>query len=407
MQPIKAFNYSDRFPDYIPLVGSAFSKDHPDAIPLSFGFPAPETFPIQVLTDASTKALQVEGGRSLQYTGSDGREKVVDWIKYRSRLRAIEVETDNILVTSGSMQAIDLATRTLTNEGDEIWLEAPTFFGATRIFRLAGAALRTFPVDEDGVDVDAIEAALVDAVNNDKQLPKMIYCMPNYHNPTGVNLSIERRKRLAKLAYQYNFYILEDDAYVDLNFSNIHVPSIYSFAQERVIYLSTFSKIIAPGIRVGWAIANQHVISKMKVLKVDGTTSVFVQEIVANLLEEIHFETHLTKIITLYRERCEAMVMALDKYFGSEINFVVPKGGFFIWVTFPSEVDTNRLQRACMEQGVSFISGEDFYVDQMEYNHIRLCFTFCNDSQIERAIKRMADVYFYSKNNVQHFQEAE
>lgn len=406
MQQLNEFTYSSRFSDSIPIVGSAFTKNQQDAIPLSFGFPAPETFPIQTIIDATTYSLMTDGDRALQYTGGDGKKKIAQWIVDRSKLRSIETSSENVLVTTGSMQAIDLAVRTLTDENDEVWIEAPTFFGAVRIFQLAGVCLRAFPVDQNGVDVDAIEKALIDATNNHQPLPKMIYVMPNYHNPTGVNLSLERRKKLAALAYRYNFFILEDDAYVDLNFSNIYVPAIYHYAPERVIYLSTFSKLIAPSIRMGWAIGNDSVIQKMHLLKVDGTTSAFVQEIVANVLEKMNLETHITSITQLYRERCEAMISAVLNYFGDEVTFVVPKGGFFLWLTFPFGVNTSHLVQACVDKGVNFIAGEYFYEGCLEFNHLRLCFTFCDEKKIDEGIKRIAEVYFANKN-LQLFQEAE
>lgn len=404
MQPLKDFSLSKRFPEF-PVIGAAFSSNQPNTIPLSFGFPAPESFPISLMQESAVAALQTQGTECLQYTGGLGQHKVTQWIKQRSKLRSIDVKESNIIVTTGSMQGIDLATRTLTNPGDSVWVEAPCFFGALRSFRMAEVQLSSFPIDENGLRVDLVEEALKEAKRTNKPLPKMLYVMPNYHNPGGIILSLERRKKLAELAYEYNFYILEDDAYVELSFSNEYLPSIFSFGPERVIYLSTFSKIIAPGIRMGWAIAGEHVIDKMKILKPDGLTSVFVQEVVHQLLDKANFDEHLKGIITLYERRRNAMVEAIRTYFQGHVSFSVPEGGFFLWLTFPEEVDTGILLLDTLKHGVSFIEGSHFYLEHGPSNHIRLCFTYCDEEQIWKGIKQLADSYFAYQKSVPVYEE--
>jgi 2-aminoadipate transaminase len=398
MQTLQEFSFSKRFPD-LPLISAATAEKHPDLIPLSFGYPARESFDIALLAQSSVMALQTQGPQSLEYTGGTGTGKVVEWIKQRSLLRSIKTESSNIIVTTGSMQGMDIVTRTLTDPGDEVWIEAPSFFGAIRQFLLAGTKLRTFPIDENGLQVDLVEQALKEARASGEPLPKMFYVMPNYHNPGGINLSLERRKKLAELAYEYNFYILEDDAYVELSFTGEYIPSIYSFGPERVIYLSTFSKIIAPGIRMGWAIAGEHVINKMRMLKSDGSTSVFVQEIISNFLSEIDFDAHVKKLNSIYKERKDAMVLAIDEYFGDEVSYTVPDGGFFLWLTFPPEIDTSQFFIDSLKKGVNYIDGVHFYTENHQHNHIRLCFTFCDEEQIRKAVKRIAESYFENKKN--------
>ncbi|MBP3041619.1 PLP-dependent aminotransferase family protein [Bacillaceae bacterium Marseille-Q3522] len=400
MSALQEFTFSKRFPN-IPFVKPAKRGEQINFTPLSFGFPPKEAFPIDELADAAVIALKTEGKDCLQYSGGPGMEQLVEWIKQRSALRSIGAENNQILVTTGSMQAIDLATRTLTDPGDQVWIESPSFFGAIRIFSLAEVELTSFAVDENGLRVDLVEQALLEARANGKPLPKMMYIMPNYHNPTGVNLSLERRKKLAMLAYEYNFYILEDDAYVELNFQGDYLPSIYSFAPERVVYLSTFSKIIAPGIRMGWAISGEEVISKMAMLKADGRTSVFVQEVAAKYLTSIDFEAHLAKLNALYLTRKNAMVQSIREFFGDEVSFVAPEGGFFLWLTFPQGVDTSLFYDQSVKNGVTYIDGANFYLGEKELNHIRLCFTFCNEEEIRTGIKRIADSYFSYKNSVQ------
>lgn len=393
MTTLEPFSFSKRFPD-VPTIGSAVSGIKPGAIPLYFGFPAPESFPISSLIEASTAALQSEGEVALQYTGGPGQKKVKEWIIQRSRLRNIEVEEENILMTTGSNQGIDLLARTLADAGEHVWVEAPTYFGALNFFRLAEMVLTSFPIDENGLRVDLVEEALIDAKRNGKPIPKLLYVIPNYQNPAGTILSVERRKRLAELAYQYNFYILEDDAYVELNFTGKFLPSIYSFGPERVIYLSTFSKIIAPGLRMGWAIAGKHVLDKVRMIKSDGNTSVFVQEVVSQFLDHVDFDAHCQKLISTYRSRRNAMVDAIKEYLNDEVSYILPEGGFFLWLTFPSEIDTSKFLQSALDRGVSYIEGSYFYLKGEEKNSMRLCFSYCNEEQIREGIKHIADSYF-------------
>ncbi len=398
MTKLEEFSFSKRFPDF-PTIGSAFAGKKAITIPLSFGYPAPESFPISSLIEASAAALQTEGRQALQYSGGPGQQKVAEWIKHRSRLRAIDVEEKNILVTTGSNQGIDILTRTLADPGEHVWVEAPIYFGALRYFRLAEVELTSFPIDENGLRVDLVEEALIDAKKNGKPIPKFLYVIPNYHNPAGVNLSVERRKKLAELAYEYNFYIVEDDAYVELSFTGEFLPSIYSFGPERVIYLSTCSKIIAPGIRIGWTIAGENVLNKMRLLKSDGYTSVFVQEVISQFLENVDFDEHRRQLVSCYRSRRDSMVDAIKEYLDGHVSFILPEGGFFLWLSFAPEVDTSAFLESASEHGVSYIDGRHFYLHEEEVNSMRLCFSFCDEEQIREGIRVIAESYFeYMKN---------
>lgn len=398
MSEMKKFPFSKRFPEVL-TIGSALSGIKPDTIPLYFGFPAPEAFPVSSLIEASAVALQSEGHQALQYTGGPGQNKVKEWVRQRSRLRNIEVEIENILITTGSNQGIDLLARTLADAGEHVWVEAPTYFGALNYFRLAEVELTSFPIDENGLRVDLVEEALIDAKKNGKPIPKFLYVIPNYQNPAGINLSVERRKRLAELADAYNFYIIEDDAYVELSFTGKFLPSIYSFGSERVIYLSTFSKVIAPGLRMGWAIAGKEVLDKMRMVKSDGNTSVFVQEVISQFLDSGDFDAHCKKLISYYRSRRDAMIDAVEEYLHKEVSYILPEGGFFLWLTFPSEVDVSKFLQSALDRGVSYIEGSHFYLEAEEKNSMRLCFSYCNEEQIHEGIKHIADSYFeYTKN---------
>jgi len=390
------FAFSRRTPD-LPLMGAAYASTHPDIMPFAYGFPAPQAFPVAAFQQAAQSALQTEGTTALQYTGGPGQKQVVSWIARRSTLRRIDAEPKQIIVTTGSMQAIDMATRVLTDAGDEVWVESPSFFGTIRSFLTNGLKIRSFPIDEEGLCVDALEAALQQAMSAGGNMPKLLYVMPNYQNPAGVTLSAERRKKLADLALRYHFYILEDDAYVDLSYTGQYLPSIYSFAPERVVYISTFSKIIAPGIRMGWAIADSSVIEKMRLFKSDGLTSVFVQEVVGQMLQQMDYSAHLQRLNEMYRSRRDVMMEQLRLALGDQVDFQIPAGGFFLWVRFPQGVNTTELLAHALKCGVSFLDGQNFYLSGRDgTRYARLCYTYCDEESIKKGVAALREALLMS-----------
>lgn len=379
----------------VPLISASFSKTGSDEIPLSFGYPSPDTFPIKELKEATDDALSMSGDTALQYSGGEGKVKLVEWIKSRVKDSKIDVLEENILITTGSGQGIDLITRALTDPGDSIGIESPTYFGAIRSFLLAEVNIKTFSLDKDGMMVEELELELIKAKKDKTEIPKFIYVISNHHNPQGVSLSIERRKKLAELAYEYNFFIIEDDAYGELSFDEEKIPSIFSFCPERVLYIGSFSKIFGPGLRVGWIIGNPEILTKIRTLKSDGNTSVFIQEIMSRMLDKFDLESHLKNIKNVYKKRRDVMIEEINKQFDKNVTFNVPKGGFFIWLTFPENVNTNLiLERAKNKYKVNFFASEQFYINNKEQNHMRLCFAYCSESQIIEGIYYIAKAYF-------------
>ncbi len=387
------FPFAKRVPP-VAQTGAAQATSSSHVIPLSYGTPTSDAFPYESLVEAATASILREGRDSLQYAGAGGPRSVQEWIAKRSSLRSIHVQADQVLVTYGSQQAIDFAARTLLEPGDHVWVEAPTYFGAVGIFRTSEAVLTSFPMDGDGLRVELIEVALYHARQSGLPLPKLLYCLPNFHNPGGISLSLERRKRLAELAYEFNFFILEDDAYTELTFTEERLPSLYSLAPERTIYLSTFSKIIAPGIRLGWAIAAKEVVARLNSFMHGSRASVFAQEIVSQLLHTIDFDEHVQALISRYRKSRDAMIEAINDSFGTEVAYHVPEGGFFIWLTFPEEVDTAQFVRDAYERGVSFIAGSDFFVEREGGRHARLSYSYSGPEQIRQGVKLFADAYY-------------
>ncbi|WP_019914224.1 aminotransferase-like domain-containing protein [Paenibacillus sp. HW567] len=394
---LKPFAFPKRLPA-APPVGAAQASSRSDIIPLSYGTPSSDAFPYAELQAASAAAILHEGRDALQYAGAGGPGRVQQWIAERAALRSIQAAPQQILVTYGSQQAIDYAARALLEPGDHVWVEAPTYFGAVSTFRAAEAVITSFPIDAQGIQVERVEAALVEASRQGTPLPKLLYCMPNFHNPGGISLSPERRERLAQLAYEYNFFILEDDAYAELVYEGQHLPAIYSFGPERVVYLSSFSKIIAPGIRLGWAIGSAEVIRNMNSFFQGSKASVFSQEIVAQLFEHLSFPEHLQRLIERYKSSRNVMVDALREQFGNEVQFQVPAGGFFIWLAFPEDVRTSEFVQDAAGRGVSFLPGSQFFVEPEGGHYARLSFSYCNEEDIRLGIARFAEAYRSYKN---------
>lgn len=392
MLSLDSFPFSKRIPKQSPIGSTTdTSADH---VHLSFGFAAPDLFPIQATAQSASEAILANGKHALQYSGSDAPAKIKKWIQARSRVHGIEVDTDNILVTYGAAHGIVLALNALIDPGDPIWVEAPTFFGALQSFQHAEAEITVFPLDEHGVRVDLIEEALREARKNNRPLPKLFYTIPTFQNPGGITLSLERREKLAQLAREYNFFILEDDAYMELNFTGQSIPTLYSLCPERVIYLNTFSKTIGPGIRLGWAIADRRVIEKLTVFLGGSPVGPFAQEIISRLLENFSFEDHVSRLRAHYRTNRDFTAKAIENHFGDHVSFVMPRGGFFIWLAFREQVNTSAFMRDALLRGVSFVDGKSFFVHSDQFHHARICFSYCNEEQIDRGIQRMADAYF-------------
>ncbi|MDM5333053.1 PLP-dependent aminotransferase family protein [Ureibacillus composti] len=384
-----------RYNKFLPITKSigGTTETAEEHVHFSFGYPSTESFPLQALAQSSATAILQDGRDSLHYSGGSGLAKVKEWIATKSEKVGISPNTQQILITAGASQGLDLAARVLLNEGEEAWVEAPSFFSAIRAFKLAGGVIRAFPIDQDGLRVDALEEALAQSSRNDEPLPKLVYTMPNYHNPGGINLSIERRVKLAQLAEQYGFYVLEDDAYGDLNYTDEQLPSIYSIIPDQTIYLGTFSKIIGPGLRVGWVIANEEVIDKMQVTQLGTSNNPFTQQLISQFIEENSLESHIEQLKLRYRHSRDVMVKALQEQFGENITFEIPKGGFFIWVTFQGEFDADLYTEIAFEHGVSIVSGTAFYEGTGGENQIRLCFSYSSEEQIKRGVEKLAKAY--------------
>ncbi len=363
----------------------------PDGIKFSAGNPNPDLFPTTQMQAAFNTAIDTAGNHLFEYQEVAGPIHLRQQLANRGHQTAgINATADNVLVTQGGQQAIDLVAKLLLDVGDEVAVEAPTYVGALASFDQYSPTYLDVPIEDDGMDVDALEALLQDHPNI-----KLVYTVPDFHNPTGVTMSVAKRKRLVELAEQYHFYILEDTPYRDLRYHGKSLPAIKSFDRHgRVIFISSFSKILMPGLRVGWVIADELVINKLRQLKEtsDLESPAIMLHAVSAFLDNNDLNQHVANMLSTYRHRLDAMLTALKAYMPENVHFTQPDGGFFIWLTLPEGVDTQSLlQNVVMPQAhVSYVPGQVFFAHQNIKNGVRLNFSGVNEQQIDAGIKRLA-----------------
>jgi 2-aminoadipate transaminase len=370
----------------------------PEIISFAGGLPAPEVFPVERFQEACQKVLSTKGASALQYGASEGYEPLREMIAHNMARYGIRANVDNVLITSGSQQALDLIGKLLINSGDRVLLEAPTYLGALQAFNVYGAEYVSVPIDEDGLRTDALENSL-------RSGPKFMYVLPNFQNPGGTTLSEGRRHELVLQADKYGIPIVEDDPYGQLRYEGEHLPPLIVIDRENlrrdkeylignVIYLSTFSKTLAPGIRLGWIVAPPDVISKFVQLKqgADLHTSTFTQYVAYEVARDGFLDEHVRHIRSVYRERRDVMLQALSEFFPPETTWTHPKGGLFLWVTLPEGIDCERLFRAALQENVAFVPGDSFYArnGHPPAAHMRLNFSNAKPEQIREGIRRLS-----------------
>ncbi len=373
--------------------------EQPDIISFAGGLPAPEVFPVQEFDEACHRVLQEQGARALQYSTTEGYLPLREMIARHTQRYGIKVTPENILITSGSQQALDLIGKIFINHGDRILVESPTYLGALQAWNIYGAEYVTVPSDEDGLNTDYLEAAL-------RAGPKFIYVLSNFQNPTGVTISLERRLRLVELADRYGVPIIEDDPYGQLRFEGEHIPSIVvldnrihstnngSCYAGNVIYLSTFSKTLAPGIRLAWVIAPPEVIRKLVQAKqgADLHTSTFNQIVAYEVARGGFLDKHVQHICQVYRERRDVMLEALEEHMPSGVHWTHPKGGLFLWASLPENLDSVQILEEAVQKKVAFVPGFSFYPCGGGENTMRLNFSNATPERINEGIARLARV---------------
>ncbi len=357
----------------------------PDVISFAGGLPAPELFPVREFREACEFVLQETPELALQYGMTQGYTPLREFLAEKVQKYGVPATADNILITNGSQQALDLIGRIFINEGDTVVTDCPTYLGAIQAWQVYGPHFATVPLDDDGMQVDLLEDVLK------KERVKLIYALPNFHNPAGVTMSLERREKLARLAAQYGAFILEDDPYGELRFEGQDIAPIVSLHKENVIYISTFSKTMAPGIRLGWIIAPERVTTRIGLAKqgADLHTGTLVQFVANDICQRGILKRHVLKIRQAYRERRDAMLAAMEQYFPQGVTWTRPQGGLFLWVRLPEHIDTEPLFRAALEEKVAFVPGYAFYPNGGGRNTMRLNFSCMAPARIEEGIQRL------------------
>ncbi len=359
-----------------------------DMISLAGGLPTPDSFPVDDLRREADRLFGEYGPRAVQYSATDGVPELRSWIaaEYSTAFgREVAVEGE-IVVTHGSQQALDLLAKVLVDPGDVVVSESPAYLGAVQAIELFQPRFEVIDGDEHGMRVDLLADRLAAGLR-----PKFVYVVPNFHNPSGATMSLERRRQLAELADRYDLLIIEDDPYGAIRFAGAALPPIASFT-NRVVHLSTFSKIVAPGFRVGWMIGPPEVMGWVARAKqaADLHTSSFSQLLLANLVARPGWlDAQRARIVPLYRERCTALADALEETFGDEISFLRPNGGMFLWATFPGIPDTTLLLAKAVEQGVAFVPGNAFTIDQHPDSNARFSYSTVAIDQIDEAVARL------------------
>lgn len=386
------FKFSKRVPaDGTDAVGAILkAAADPKIISFAGGLPAPELFPVEGMKEATDKVYAEHGQQALQYGAAKGvtelRELILKRVKEKEN---IDAKLENVMVTTGSEQAIDLVGKAFVNPGDTVLVEEPTYLCALDVFRSYGANFVSVPMDDDGMKMDALEEAL-------KAHPEtaLVYTVPNFQNPTGRTMPAERRKKFAELAAKYDVPVLEDNPYGDIRFAGEHVPSVKSFDHAgKVFYMSTFSKILAPGFRLGWLVADPKVIEKLTVLKqsADLHTDNLVQYVVTEFFKENDVDAHVKEISDLYGKRKQLMIDGIKKYFPKDVKYTDPEGGMFLWVEVPGVTDTVELFKQCLEHNVTFVPGDPFFAGKPQPGTFRLNYSNMQEDQIEVGLKRLGE----------------
>lgn len=370
----------------------------PDVISFGGGMPAPEVFPVEEFLDACERVLSTKGAEALQYGPTEGYMPLREMIVRHTARYGISVSVDNVLITSGSQQALDLLGKIFINHGDRILVESPTYLGALQAWNTYGAEYVDVPFDENGMQTDELSKAM-------RYGPKFIYVLPNFQNPTGVTTSLARRQRLVELADHYGVPIVEDDPYGQLRYEGAHLPTVEVIDSEmrgsnhgsysgNVIYLSTFSKILAPGVRLAWVIAPVEVINKLVQAKqgADLHTSSFNQMVAYEVGRGGFYDKHIKRICEVYKERRDVMLDALEEHMPAGVTWTRPQGGLFLWVTLPDGLNSAALLKPAVEQKVAFVPGEPFHPNGGGENTLRLNFSNANPEKINEGIARLGMV---------------
>lgn len=388
------YSFSERVKSLKPSAIREILKNSsaPGVIPLSAGNPAPDAFPYEDIRRISAELLESTPIEALQYSVTEGYSPLREHLlSYMRKKHGVGGENDDILITSGAQQVMDLLTKTLLNEGDTVLCESPSFIGSLNTFRSYRAKLRGVPMEEDGLDVEQLEAALKQEKN-----VKYLYTIPNFQNPSGITMSLEKRKRVYELCRDHNVLILEDNPYGDLRFAGEDLPSIKSFDREGVVlYAGSFSKVVSPGMRVGYAIGPKEVLQKMVVCKQgeDVHSNIWAQIVCHRFMTECDYEAHLQRLREIYRRKSNVLLEAMERHFKPQITWSKFQGGLFAWCTLPEHIDMLDFVKRAAQEKVCVVPGTAFLTDETEPCHsFRVNFSTPTDQQLTEGVKLLGEL---------------
>jgi len=370
---------------------------NPGVISLAGGLPYPGLFPIEELKDIVATVLDREGAQALQYGPTEGDPRLIDFlVRWMREHEGAEIDHSYFLICSGAQQALDLIGRVFIDPGDPIIVGLPTYLGAIQAFQSYRANLIGVPVDKQGMDVERVEEILKEFAGKGLKV-KFIYIVPDFQNPTGVTLSLERREKLLDLCYEYDTVTIDDSPYRDLRYEGERLPMVGPMDKRGYAFsVHTFSKIFAPGPRLGWIVANPAIMDKLVMAKqpADLCTSSFSQAILFEFLNRGLLKSHIAKTVEQYRKKQEAMLQALDKYMPKDagIDWTHPEGGLFLWMCLPEHLDADVLFPKAIEKKVVYVMGSAFHFDRSGKNSLRLNFSYPSEGEIDEGIKRLADL---------------
>lgn len=388
------YNFSDKIRELKPSAIREIFKSLSDPTIISFaaGNPSPESFPVEALAKLSADIFENDSTMALQYSITEGYPPFREAVAKRQREKfSIGTDSDSVMIVSGGQQGMELACKVFCNEGDTVICENPSFIGSLNSFRSLGATPIGVELEEDGMDLTALE-------NTFRCHPKarLLYVIPTFQNPSGRTTSYEKRVKIYELARKYNKIIIEDNPYGELRFSGEDVPTLKSMDVDgRVIYCSSFSKILSAGMRVGFVIANNEIIQKMAVAKQgeDVHTNIFFQMLAYRYMTEYDLDAHIANINSIYRRKCALMVEALRKYMPAEVKYTKPEGGLFIWCTLPAKVDAGKFIKTAIERKVAVVPGTAFNCDtNAPSQSFRLNYSMPTDEQIDEGVRILGEL---------------
>jgi 2-aminoadipate transaminase len=364
----------------------------PDVISLAGGMPDPESFPMREIEEACRHILLHNGGKALQYGATEGHRPLKEHLATTMRKYGVPAVPDNVLLTHGSQQALDLVGKLFINPGDYVITSRPTYLGAIQAWNAYEARYQTVNLDDDGMVVDEIEQAYEKAVAQSGHAPKFVYVLPNFHNPAGTTLSLERRQLLADVATRLDLPVVEDDPYGQLRYEGEDVLPICALIPERTIYLGTYSKTLSPGLRLGWIVCPEMLIQRFIQAKqgADLHTGTFVQYIASDICQRGLLKPHVKQLRQIYKERRDTMLDALVEFWPEGCGWTHPQGGLFLWAWVPESIDTMKLLKEALKEKVAYVPGISFYPNQDGgHNAMRLNFSYCPPDLIVEGIRRL------------------